>query len=83
MGEFENQPVDPMILIARKGVEPIAYRVDNHGSILLVHPQNQRTYDVLKRGAPENAQWWGTALVVEPRYIEGVIDYLEQEEQHD
>jgi hypothetical protein len=51
----------------------IRVRVENHGSILLVHGKNERSRAWLARTAPEGAQFWGRALVVEPRYLDSVL----------
>lgn len=47
--------------------------VENHGSIYLVRPMTERGIDWLKRTAPADAQFMGSAMAVEHRYIEGVI----------
>jgi hypothetical protein len=58
------------------------FRVDNHGSIALFVPLNQTARDWLTETAPEDAQWWraieGSAMVVEPRYVQGVIDAAQE-----
>jgi len=57
------------------------FRIDDHGSIQLFVPLNQAARDWVTETAPEDAQWWraleGSALVVEPRYMEGVVQAAE------
>jgi hypothetical protein len=48
--------------------------VEDHGSIMLVRPISDDGRAWLNETAPEDAQFFGGAMVVEPRYIEGVID---------
>ena len=44
--------------------------ISNHGSIFLFHPESQAGREFLSEHAPEEAQWWGLALVVEHRYAD-------------
>jgi hypothetical protein len=55
------------------------YIVENHGSILLVVPQTTDARDNLKANAQEGAQFFGRALVVEPRYGAGLVAQLQDE----
>lgn len=50
-------------------------RIENHGSILLLRPQTQEGHDFIQAVLEGNdeAQTFGGALVVEPRYLEGVL----------
>lgn len=43
--------------------------VENHGSIYLLRPKTQAAREWLHEHAPEDAQWFGLALVVEHRYV--------------
>lgn len=43
-------------------------KVENHGSIYLFRPHSQAGREFLDEHAPEDAQWFGLALVVEHRY---------------
>lgn len=51
-------------------------RVDNHGTLMLVHPLTDEAREALEGGQPEDAMWMGGALVVEPRYLGVVLQYL-------
>jgi hypothetical protein len=59
--------------------DPSPYlRVEDHGSICLITPVGREAVDWLEATAPEDAQWWaGRSLVVEPRYVQGVLDAWE------
>jgi hypothetical protein len=48
--------------------------VENHGSIVLVRPDGDFEKEWLKENT--DGQWWCGALVVEPRYVEQLLDGL-------
>lgn len=50
------------------------FRIENHGSILLVRPLTDEAKEWLQNTAPEDAQFMGEAMAVEHRYIDGVVD---------
>lgn len=52
-------------------------RVENYGSICLVRPETEAEEKWLEDTAPEDAQWLGNALAVEPRYVAGVLEAAE------
>lgn len=45
---------------------------ENHGSLFLVRPNTRAGKNWLNETAPEDAQFLGSAMAVEPRYVEGV-----------
>jgi len=49
-------------------------RIENHGSLFLVRPDSDAGRKWLKDTAPEDAQFLGDAMAVEPRYIGLVIE---------
>jgi hypothetical protein len=51
--------------------------IENHGTIWLVRPLDPATSDWLRETAPEDAQFLGDALAIEPRYVPNFIDVLE------
>lgn len=61
--------------------QPIAevgqFQLENHGSLFLVRPLNDAAREWLQRTAPEDAQFMGEAMAVEPRYVQGVTDAIE------
>lgn len=53
--------------------------VESHGSIFLFRPQTQAGREFLAEHAPDEAQWFGLALVVEHRYAnDWALNALEQ-----
>jgi hypothetical protein len=59
------------------------FRVENHGSIVLVRPLTLDCQAWLQANTAEEgedmAQWFGGALVVEPRYVEALVRGLVEE----
>lgn len=45
----------------------------DHGSIVILTPTSVAARRWLNETAPDDAQWWGRGLVVEPRYLDGVL----------
>ncbi len=53
--------------------------VENHGTICLVTGDTEQETNWLHTTAPDDALWWGVdALVVEPRYVDGVLSAWQQ-----
>jgi len=48
--------------------------VRNHGSIVLLEPQDRAAEEWLETNVEAEAQWWGPSLVVEPRYVEDIVE---------
>ena len=51
-------------------------QVVSHGSIVLVTPKHGLAREWLEENT--EGQWWGGGLVVEPRYIEGLLHGLNE-----
>jgi hypothetical protein len=51
----------------------------NHGSIWLVRPATPELREHLEANVSDQAQWFGGALVVEPRYVDTLADALQGE----
>jgi hypothetical protein len=56
------------------GARFIDLRIENHFSLFLVRPLTEAGEQWLTDTAPEDAQFLGNAMAVEPRYVQGVID---------
>jgi hypothetical protein len=54
-------------------------QVENHGTILLFRPQTDAAREWLTAHVDSEAQWFGGALVVEPRYAADLAQGLEDE----
>ena len=52
----------------------IDFKIYDHGSILIVQPITQAAHEWTEISIDPDAQWWGHGFVVEPRYIENLID---------
>jgi hypothetical protein len=48
--------------------------VVNHGSIFTVVPQTKPGHKWLQDTSPEDAQFFGAGMVVEPRYVLDVVE---------
>lgn len=46
-------------------------QIENHGSLVLVRPLDEEAHTWLQENT--EGTWWGGALVVEPRYLEGLL----------
>ena len=55
------------------------FDIENHGTIVLVRPLTPDVKAWLEENVEEAAMWYGGALVVEPRYVEGLIEGLIEE----
>lgn len=52
------------------------YSIEDHGSIVLLRPNSKKLAKWLLDTAPDEAQFMGTALVIEPRYVENVCQAI-------
>jgi hypothetical protein len=55
----------------------IDFRVDNHGSLLLLRPLHRQSKEWLHANLDCEAQWFGGAVAVQPRYMEDLRHALE------
>lgn len=53
---------------------PVDIRVENHGSLFLLRPLNDNAVAWLVQGVDDGAQFFGGALVVEPRYVADIVN---------
>lgn len=52
------------------------FEVENHGSVVVISPENDAAEEYLQSKAPEDATWWYGGLVCEPRYVQAILDDL-------
>lgn len=64
---------------AAKRPRTIAVAVEDHGSIMLFRPNDDDAKKWLEDHVQQDAQWFGGALVVEPRYAQDLVNGLEAE----
>jgi hypothetical protein len=55
------------------------FRVEDHGSIALVHPLTEKGKRWMYLHAPEDTQWCGNAMVIEPRYVATYVEIVTEE----
>jgi hypothetical protein len=48
--------------------------VQDEGSVVLVHPRDSQARAWLESATDPDAQWFGRALVVEPRYLDDLLE---------
>jgi hypothetical protein len=69
------------VLIAMRATKetetPADFRVEYHGSIVLVRPLTEEAKAWLNDNVSADSQWMGDALAVEPRYIESLVEGME------
>jgi len=53
------------------------FRSENHGSLFLLFPLTQRANSWIEAHLPEDAQWFGNAVVIEHRYIWTILDGIQ------
>lgn len=54
-------------------MEPKDFCLEWHGSLFLLRPMTDRGRAWLADTAPDDAQFMGDAMAIEPRYVEGVV----------
>lgn len=54
-------------------------RIENHGTLLLFQPLGAAVEAFLHEVAGDDAQWFGRALVVEPRYAQNLVEALQDD----
>jgi hypothetical protein len=50
--------------------------IEDHGTIALLTPGNEAVRTWLVENTADDAQWHGASLVVEPRYLEDLVQGL-------
>jgi hypothetical protein len=72
VGPRRPQPQQESTMIAP--ARTADFQVENHGSIMLVRPLSRAASDWLELHTdPDSSQYWGDALVVEPRYLGDLV----------
>ena len=57
----------------------VDFSVENHGSIFLLRPISPAAFEWIKEHIPDDAQYFGNAVVVEHRYIEDIVDGIQND----
>lgn len=68
-----------MLVVRRDPVSVTSkdFQLEDNGSIWLFRPLTVAAKEFLANTAPEDAQFFGNAMVVEHRYVEGVCDAID------
>ena len=53
------------------------FQVQDHGSIMLLKPMTADAHDWVAAHIPSDAQFFGSAVVVEPRYMDAIVDGIQ------
>ena len=53
--------------------------IENHGSLVLIRPLTEGGSDWLDENISEDAQHFGGAVVVEPRYVEAIVEGMQND----
>ncbi len=48
--------------------------ITNHGSICILYPHTPLGNVWIDDNLPEDAQRWGSGVVIEPRYVDPILD---------
>lgn len=60
-------------------VEPkVDFTIENHGSLFCIRPRNPEAVKWLRDTCPEDAQFLGNGMAVEPRYLDGVLNAIDE-----
>ncbi len=63
--------------ISKSSSIEVDFKLENHGSLFLIRPLNSTAKgwmdDHLPMDSPET-QFWGDAVVIEPRYVAPIVD---------
>ena len=54
-------------------------KIENHGSLVLLRPLTEAASDWLDENISEDAQHFGGAVVVEPRYVEAIVEGMQND----
>ena len=54
-------------------------KIENHGSLVLIRPLTEAGSDWLDENISEDAQHFGAAVVVEPRYVDAIVEGMQND----
>jgi hypothetical protein len=55
------------------------FRCENHGSVFLLRPLNQAAQSWIEENLPSDAQWFGSGVAVEHRYIWAILEGIQND----
>lgn len=63
--------------VQKSSTTELDFRLENHGSLFLLHPLSPAAKNWMDEHLPTDSpetQFWGDAIVIEPRYVGPIID---------
>lgn len=66
-------PLDKMTIAGWEASHVEDVSVQNHGSVVLFHPNTPAARRWIAANVADDAQWFGGALAVEPRYADSLV----------
>lgn len=54
-------------------------RIENHGSIMLLHPLTTEAWAWVEDNLPDDRQEWCGGVVVEPRYVANIVTGMQDD----
>ena len=63
--------------IQKSSTTEFDFRLENHGSLFLLHPLTPAAKDWMDEHLPMDSsetQFWGDAIVIEPRFLGPIVD---------
>ena len=58
---------------------PVDFTIENYGSVFIVRCDTERAKNALRQLVVPDAQWFGDALGIEPRFIGGLVSSLRED----
>lgn len=55
------------------------FTLAHHGSVALLTPNNAEAHKWLGEHIPDDALWGSKGVVIEPRYVEGMMDGIRED----
>ena len=77
--QYPNQSQNPKNPTRPRRSATVDVHIVHHGSIVLCHLYSRRASRWVEEHVSEEAQFFGMALVVEPRYIEALVAGMSQD----
>jgi len=63
--------------IQKSSKTELDFQLENHGSLFLLRPLTSAATEWMRENLPVDSpetQFWGEAIVIEPRYLEPIVD---------
>jgi hypothetical protein len=54
------------------------FTVQHEGTIIILYPHGRDAQEWIEEHIPEDAQRWGTGIVIEPRYFDAIAEGIRE-----